>query len=76
MLVIVIPACLWLSHRFVYPHPLAAISFFIVVKLVSLFAGFNFYYMALLAMLLISVAGALLESIRLLMLKRNSMQSA
>ena len=76
MLVIVIPSCLWLSYRFVYPHPLAAISFFIVVKLVSLFAGFDFYYMALLAMLLISVAGALFESIRLLMLKKTSIQRA
>jgi len=66
MMIIIIPACLWLSHRLVYPHPLIAISFFVMLKLVSLFAGFDFFYIALLMVLYISFAGAIYESVRLL----------
>ena len=66
IIIIVIPACLWLSHYLVYPYPLVAISFFIALKLASLVLGFNFYYIALLTLLLVSFAGALYESARLL----------
>jgi glucans biosynthesis protein C len=65
-MIIIIPACLWLSHRLVYPHPLFAISFFAILKLVSLFAGFNFFYIALLIVLISSFAGAIYESVRIL----------
>ena len=74
MLVIVIPSCLWLSYRFVYPYPVAAICFFVLVKLVALFAGFDFYYIALLVILLISFAGALFASMRLLMVEQTRPQ--
>lgn len=76
MFAIVIPSCLWLSYRFVYPYPLVAISFFVAAKLLSLFAEFDFYFIALLTMLLISFAGALFESMRLLMSEKTSMLSA
>jgi hypothetical protein len=71
ILLIVIPACLWLSHRLVCPYPLVAISFFVVLKLLSLVLGFNFYYIALLSVLLVSFAGALYESVRLLRSAKN-----
>jgi hypothetical protein len=66
MMGIAIAACLWLSHRFVYPHPLISIVFFVALKLVALFAGFHFYYKALLILIFISLAGALYESRRFL----------
>jgi hypothetical protein len=62
MVIIIIPACLWLSHRLVYPYPKIAIAFFVVLKLVALAAGFTFYYFALLALIFISFAGAVYES--------------
>ncbi|MBF0230326.1 MAG: acyltransferase family protein [Desulfamplus sp.] len=67
IIIIVIPSCLWLSHHLVYPYPRAAISFFVILKLVSLFLGFDFYYNALLALLFICFSGALYESVKLLM---------
>lgn len=75
MIIIVIPACLWLSHRLVYPHPIVAISFFVMLKLASLVIGFDFYYIALLAVLFISFAGALYESVSLLVSVKTSRQS-
>jgi hypothetical protein len=62
MVIIVIPACLWLSHRLVYPYPKTAIVFFVALKLIALAAGFTFYYFALLALVFISFAGAVYES--------------
>jgi hypothetical protein len=62
MVVITIPACLWLSHHLVYPYPKIAIAFFVVLKLIALAAGFTFYYLALLALIFISFAGAVYES--------------
>jgi len=62
MVIIIIPACLWLSHRLVYPYPKIAIVFFVALKLVALAAGFTFYYIALLAMIFISFAGAVYEA--------------
>jgi len=62
MIIIIIPACLWLSHRLVYPHPKIAIGFFVALKLVALAAGFTFYYFALLPLIFISFAGAVYES--------------
>lgn len=61
MVVIIIPACLWLSHYLVYPYPKIAIAFFVALKLVGLAAGFTFYYIALLALILISFTGAVYE---------------
>jgi hypothetical protein len=61
MVVIVIPACLWLSHYLVYPYPKIAIAFFVALKLIALAAGFTFYYIALLALILISFTGAVYE---------------
>jgi hypothetical protein len=66
MIIIVIPACLWLSHRLVYPYPIIAISFFVALKLLALAAGFTFYYWALLALIIISFAGAIYETVRML----------
>jgi glucan biosynthesis protein C len=71
IIIIVIPACLWLSHRLVYPYPLAAISLFAALKLVSLYMGFDFYYKALLGILFISFAGALFEAGRLVIAGRG-----
>jgi hypothetical protein len=62
MFVIIIPSCLWLSHYLVYPYPKIAIAFFVALKLVALAAGFTFYYIALLALILISFSGAVYES--------------
>ncbi len=62
MTVLVIPACLWLSHRLVYPYPKTAIGFFVALKLAALVAGFTFYYFALLTLTFISFAGAVYES--------------
>lgn len=62
MMIIIIPACLWLSHRLVYPYPKTAIAFFVALKLIALAAGFMFYYFALLALIFISFAGAVYES--------------
>lgn len=73
--IIVIPSCLWLSYRLVYPHPVIAISFFVTLKIVSLFIGFDFYYIALLSIIFISFAGAVFESIRLLMSAKTGRQS-
>jgi glucans biosynthesis protein C len=64
IMVVTIPACLWLSHRLVYPHPLVAIVLFAVLKLISLFTGFDFYYKALMAIIIISFSGALFEIVR------------
>lgn len=61
MTLIIIPACLWISHRLVYPYPRIAIAFFMALKLVALVAGFTFYYISLLALVLISFAGAVFE---------------
>jgi len=63
-MIITIPACLWLSHRLVYPYPKLAILFFVLLKLVSLWAGFEFYYWVLLGMIFISFAGAIFEFIK------------
>ncbi|HDQ04632.1 MAG TPA: hypothetical protein ENN23_08760 [Deltaproteobacteria bacterium] len=61
MIIIIAPACLWLSHRLVYPHPKTAILFFVTLKLIALAAGFEFYYWALLAIIFISFTGAVFE---------------
>lgn len=58
---IVIPACLWLSHRLVYPHPGFTVAFFVALKGVALVVGFTFYYYALLTLTFVSFAGALYE---------------
>jgi len=76
MTVIVIPACLWLSHRLVYPYPKIAIGFFIALKLVALAAGFTFYYLALLALIFISFAGAIHESARFVVAQKDRLKSA
>jgi hypothetical protein len=72
MVIIIIPACLWLSHRLVYPFPKIAIGFFVALKLVALAAGFTFYYFALLAVIFISFAGAVYESARWYMVDRRT----
>jgi hypothetical protein len=76
MIIIVIPACLWLSHRLVYPYPKIAIAFFVALKLVSLAAGFTFYYWALLALIFISFAGAVYESARYMAAQKASLDPA
>jgi len=68
---ITVPACLWLSHKLVYPHPGAAIGFFVILKLIALSSGFTFYYYALIAITLISFAFAVYESARLLILYKK-----
>jgi hypothetical protein len=74
MTIIVIPACLWLSHRLVYPYPKIAIAFFVALKLVSLAAGFTFYYWALLALIFISFAGAVYESAMFMVAQKASLK--
>jgi len=64
MMILIIPACLWLSHRLVYPYPKIAIGFFVALKLAALAAGFTFYYYALLVLIAVSFAGAAYESAR------------
>jgi hypothetical protein len=74
--IIVIPACLWLSHRLVYPYPKTAIAFFAALKLAALAAGFTFYYFALLALIFISFAGAVYESANYMVARKASLESA
>lgn len=74
MVVIIIPACLWLSHRLVFPYPKTAIAFFVALKLAALAAGFEFYYWAILAITFISFVGALYEFTKF-MLSRNAGQN-
>jgi hypothetical protein len=76
MTIIVIPACLWLSHRLVYPYPKIAITFFVALKLVSLAAGFTFYYWALLVLIFISFVGAVYESARYMVAQKASLDPA
>jgi len=76
MTTIVIPACLWLSHRLVYPYPKIAIAFFVVLKLVALAAGVTFYYFALLTLIFISFAGAVYESARYIVAQKASLKPA
>ncbi len=64
MVSIIIPACLWLSHRLVFPYPKTAIAFFVGLKLVALAAGFEFYYWAIISLTFISFAGAIYEFIK------------
>jgi hypothetical protein len=64
MLFIVVPGCLWASHRFIVPHPLAAVSFLVAFKLVSLVAGFEFYYKALLMLFFTLFACGLFEWVK------------
>ncbi len=71
MTIIIIPACLWLSHRLVYPYPKIAIAFFIALKLIALAAGFTFYYFALLALIFISFTGAVYESARYMVVRKQ-----
>jgi len=70
-MIIVVPACLWLSYRLVYPYPLVAIGLFVSLKLISLYLGFNVYRGALLVLLAVSCAGAAVESVRLVIASRN-----
>ncbi|MRR17912.1 MAG: hypothetical protein EG826_15805, partial [Deltaproteobacteria bacterium] len=72
MVMIIIPACLWLSHRLVYPYPKTAIAFFAALKLIALAAGFTFYYFALLALIGISFAGAVYESAQWYRIERRT----
>jgi hypothetical protein len=74
MAIIIIPACLWLSHRLVYPYPKIAIAFFVALKLAALAAGFTFYYYALLVLIFISFAGAVYESARYMVAQKASLK--
>jgi hypothetical protein len=76
MTVLVIPACLWLSHRLVYPYPKTAIGFFVALKLAALVAGFTFYYFALLALIGISFAGAVYEAARYMANRKAHVENA
>jgi hypothetical protein len=76
MVIIIIPACLWLSHRLVYPYPKIAIGFFVALKLVSLAAGFTFYYWVLLVLIFISFAGAVYESARFMIAQKAGLKPA
>ncbi len=69
---IVICACLWLSHRLVYPYPKTAIAFFAVLKTVALFAGFTFYYYALLMLTFVAFVGAMVEGARYFLTVKNT----
>ena len=71
-----LPACLWLSHRLVYPFPKMAILFFVLLKLVSLWAGFDFYYWALLTIILISFISANVEFVRYILQKSHALSTA
>jgi hypothetical protein len=74
MVIIIIPACLWLSHRLVFPYPKTAIAFFVGLKLTALAAGFEFYYWAILAIIFIAFAAAIYEFTKF-MLSRNASQN-
>ena len=76
MVIIIIPACLWLSHRLVYPYPKIAIGFFVALKLAALVAGFTFYYFALLALIGISFAGAVYEAARYMANRKAHVENA
>ncbi len=70
--IIVITACLWFSYRFVYPYPKLSILFFILLKLISLRAGFEFYYWSLLCITLFSSACAIFESVKYMYLDKKT----
>jgi hypothetical protein len=74
MIIIIIPACLWLSHRLVYPYPKIAIGFFVALKLIALAGGFTFYYYALLFLILISFIGAVYESARFMVTQKDGLK--
>jgi hypothetical protein len=76
MVIVIIPACLWLSHRLVYPYPKIAIVFFVALKLAALAAGFTFYYYALLSLIFISFAGAVYESARFMIAQKDGLKPA
>jgi hypothetical protein len=76
MMIIVIPVCLWLSHRLVYPYPKIAIGFFVALKLVAIAAGFTFYYYALLSLIFISFVGAVYESARFMVAQKDGLKPA
>ena len=70
MVMIIIPACLWLSHRLVFPYPKTAILFFVALKLIALAAGFEFYFWALICLTFISFAGAVCEFTKFALLSK------
>ncbi|KAF0155731.1 MAG: Uncharacterized protein FD159_2032 [Syntrophaceae bacterium] len=76
MTIIVVPACLWLSHRLVYPYPKIAIAFFVALKLAAFAAGFTFYYYALLSLIFISFVGAVYESARFMVAQKDGLKPA
>ena len=76
MIIIIIPASLWLSHRLVYPYPKIAIGFFVTLKVIALAVGFIFYYKVLLALIFISFAGAVYESARLMFAQKDDLKAA
>ena len=71
---IIIPACLWLSHRLVYPYPKMAIAFFVALKLVALAVGFSFFYYAILALVAVSFTGAVYEYSRYLSARKSGLK--
>lgn len=75
MVIIIIPACLWLSHRLVYPYPKTAILLFVALKLVALAVGFTFYYWAILTIIFISFVGASYESTKFMISKKFSLRT-
>ncbi|HPD56276.1 MAG TPA: acyltransferase family protein [Smithellaceae bacterium] len=76
MVIIIIPACLWLSHRLVFPYPKTAILFFVALKLAALAMGFEFYYWAILAIIFISFAAALYEFAKFMINRSGSKDTA
>ncbi len=76
MTVIIIPACLWLSYRLVYPYPKIAIAFFVALKLIALAVGFTFFYYAILTLVFVSFAGAVYEYSRFLVSRKASPEVA
>jgi len=70
IVLVAIPACLWLSYRLVYPYPKTAVGFFVVMKLMALAAGFTFYYFALLVLVVISFSGAVYEAAKYMVARK------
>jgi len=70
MVVIIIPGCLWLSHRLIVPYPKTAIAFFVALKLAALAAGFEFYFRALLFLSAFTFVAALYEFTKFMLSKK------
>lgn len=76
MVIIIIPACFWLSYRLVFPYPKTAIAFFVTLKLAALALGFEFYYWAIICLTFVSFTGAIYEFTKFMIFRGTASSTA